>query len=179
MYLSKISIDSTPASIHRLVMRGFPSTDDESPRAKWKILYRIEPNGVILVQSAIAPDWSAVLPPTAVATRPIEHKIADGQQYLFRLALNPVATRERRRYPVTAEEWLAKRSLGADLGVADVDYSVIRDWSNSGHRIKLDLAMVTGYLTVTDCDRLLTVLTDGVGKGRAYGAGMMSVVPAI
>ena len=179
MYLSKISLRSLPASVHRLVMRGFPSTEHDSPRAKWGILYRVEPSGVVLVQSAIEPDWSAVAPPESVSIRLLSPKINIGQVYAFRIAINPVVVQRGRRVPVPVEDWLAKRDLGAELDIAHVDYSRITDTSGDGHRVTLSVARVEGVLKVADTGRLQEVLTKGVGKSRAYGCGMLSIAPTL
>lgn len=43
----------------------------------------------------------------------------------------------------------------------------------------LDLAMATyeGNLVVTDKEKFIKALTEGIGKKKAYGFGMMTVIP--
>ena len=43
----------------------------------------------------------------------------------------------------------------------------------------LDLAMATyeGNLVVTDKEKFIKTLTEGIGKKKAYGFGMMTVIP--
>jgi hypothetical protein len=121
MYLSKITPQKDPfLAAHRLVMRGFPDTDSESPRSMWNVLYRVEPDGCLLVQSDILPDWSAVLPVDAVTTKQYDPRLIEGKCYRYRMALNPVAVRQGRRCPVSVETWLGKRDLGAHFEIKSV-----------------------------------------------------------
>jgi CRISPR-associated protein Cas6/Cse3/CasE subtype I-E len=106
------------------------------------------------------------------------YAVAAGESYLFRMAINPVVVQQKRRIPTTAEAWLEKRDLGADLVIQDVVYTTHHDRSGSGCRVVTEVATVSGLLTVTNPERLLEVLHNGIGRGRAYGAGLLSIVPA-
>lgn len=177
MYLSKFFSDcASVGSLHRLVMRGFPDGKD---RAECAALYRVEPDGAVLVQSAVRPDWSAVLPAGAVQTRQFEITPADG---IFRIAINPIAVRQRRRIPVSAADWLTARAerLGARFDIKSVDYATVHDYSvQSGrqHHITTEVATVTGLIQVVDADALAAAMRSGIGRARAYGCGLLSIVP--
>ncbi|MBZ9645784.1 type I-E CRISPR-associated protein Cas6/Cse3/CasE [Streptomyces sp. PSKA30] len=45
------------------------------------------------------------------------------------------------------------------------------------HQVTLVTVTYDGRLTVTDPDRLRTTLTQGLGKAKAYGCGLMTLVP--
>ena len=173
MYLSKISFATESA--HRLVMAGFPETDSSTPRADWGILYRQEPQGCLLVQSQICPDWSNVLPPGAVQTKNFELTLGNNHQCRFRLAFNSVKRSRGQDVAIAPSEWLAARDIGATLDVSSICTSELSDISSSGHRVRITRAIADGTLTVTNADRLLHVITHGIGRGRAYGCGLLTL----
>lgn len=178
MYLSQIAL-LTPAlrsqPHHRLVMAGFPETDAPSPRATWQILYRAEGDR-LLVQSAIAPNWSNSLPPSVpVATKNIEPRYEAGCRYRFRLAFNSVARCDGADKFISPNDWFARRDLGGDISYGAPTVETVADVSSTGHRVVLRRATVDGTILVTDVDRLTHVVCEGIGRGRAYGCGLLSV----
>lgn len=179
MYLSRIQVDlSKVRSVHRLVMAGFPQVDSNSPRAQLKVLYRVD-GRYILVQSDLKPDWSQVLAPGQWESKPSRLEIKVGRQYLFRATINPVAqNRGRRRYSVPIETWLENRQLGADLDIRKVNYHTVSDFSRTGRRLTMDACDIEGVLTVTDTQVLQACIENGLGRAKAYGCGLISLVPA-
>ena len=175
MYLSKIStIPDTSA--HRLVMAGFPSLDSSTPRADLGILYRVEPGDSLLVQSAIAPNWGRVLPSSSWQTRKYDPDIRH-DSYRFRMTINPVAVRDRRRVPIPPDEWLSRRDFGADFTIYRSQLHRITEQSSTGHRVVICAYALEGVLSVYDPPRLATAVQAGMGKARAYGCGLLTVVP--
>lgn len=45
------------------------------------------------------------------------------------------------------------------------------------NRIKHARTQFEGTALITDPDQLRTRLTDGIGKGKAYGCGLLSIAP--
>lgn len=174
-HLARLVFPTMPASLHRAVMAAFPDGGDNA-RAEWRILHRLEPDGSVLVQSAVPGVWASILPWSAYQQRTITHEPIEGQRYLFRMAINPVVTRNGRRIPTTADAWLSRRDIGAVLDIQDIAYATRYDKSSSGHRVITEVATVSGGLVVTDVERLTEVLCNGLGRGRAYGCGLVSIV---
>lgn len=114
-----------------------------------------------------------------------------GQKMSFRLTANPVRSvkqddRRGKVYPhVTAGqqlEYLEKRAEGLGFALADNDYQIVRrDFpilrKKGGKTIKLARAIYEGNLIIENADIFRKTLTEGVGKEKAYGFGMMTVVP--
>lgn len=173
-HLARLVFPTMPDSVHRAVMAAFPDGGDNA-RAEWRILHRLEP-GSVLVQSGVPGNWASILPWSAYQQRTITHDPIEGQRYLFRMAINPVSTRNGRRIPITAEAWLERRNIGASLEIQDVSYTTHYDRSSSGHRVVTEVATVSGSLVVSDVPRFTDVLCNGLGRGRAYGCGLVSVV---
>lgn len=51
--------------------------------------------------------------------------------------------------------------------------------SGGGRPVSLLSVTFEGFLTVTDADLFRCTLTEGIGRGKAYGMGMLTVVRAV
>lgn len=171
-------------------------------RKNWQILFRLE--GVtLLVQSGIKPNWSRL--PTGYTPdgeiRELDFQtIQAGQRLKFRLVANPVRqhTYERTdengqpilkadgsgklqqktwRHLITKEDdqiqWLANHMKAAALEECYVGSpgKINREQKSSIIRtVQFD-----GVLQVIHPLEFLEVLTNGIGRGRAYGCGLLSI----
>lgn len=175
MYLTKIACPSSGSSFHKLVMWGFPKTDDPNPRQKWGVLHRVD-GRFLLVQSQIEPVFPALLETQTKAYDPV---LESGRSYRFRLAINPVTQSRYGRKPVDPIAWLQSRDLGAKLEVCNLVSVTTPERSRRGGRVSsfaLTVATLDGALECTDPGRLRECIVKGVGRGRAYGCGLLSVV---
>lgn len=190
-------------AVHRQIMALFPRDlpgDPNARRANHGILYRIDNiNGhpVVLVQSIVAP----VLLPTSARTTtlpldawefPLNTKVA------FRVALNPVArtgrTKPGYQHPdgralVTDRPGPRERVLPFDevpawleskthAALADVEVlNHFRDTTTSG-RQRLTIDTIDATATITDPRAFDTLRRNGIGKGKSYGAGLLTARPA-
>jgi len=180
MYLTKLCISHTcgsglSSSFHKLVMWGFPRTDGLNPRQKWGVLHRVD-GRFLLVQSQIEPVFPALLETQTKVYSPV---LELGRSYRFRLAINPVKQFKGRRSPVDPVTWLESRDLGAKLEVCNLVSTTAIEKSRRGGRVAsfpLVVATLDGVLECTDPARLKECIVNGVGRGRAYGCGLLSVV---
>ena len=157
-------------------MTGFPVTNKHSPRAEWEVLFRHDGDST-LVQSLIAPDYSRVIAPEQIQQKEYTPTLIEGNQYRFRLAINAIARQSRTGRDLNCDPmvWLSQR----DFGVTFDDMSAIHDpliEKSRGQTIRVNRYNVDGILTVTDAERLATAISSGIGRGRAWGCGLMSLV---
>ena len=120
------------------------------------------------------------------------NKITDQSIWRFRLVANPthcVKTKSGRgkvMAHVTPEhqmEWLKTKAAANGFELVDDNCFVLaNEWKNfykntSGKdmRVRLMLASFEGILRVTDVDAFRKALISGIGRGKAYGAGMLTV----
>jgi CRISPR system Cascade subunit CasE len=174
-------------------------------------LFRIDPQPgggvVILVQSAVPPDWDyAFKNASFLLAAPPQKKqydpcFTDGQRLHFRLTANPTRrlsrhSRERdgqpveqkwigKRVPVPTDclfEWLARKAEQSGFSVekgstavqpAYIYVNKARD--GGGHRLRS--VRYEGILEVRDPDKFRNSLLRGVGPGKAFGFGLISVAP--
>lgn len=182
-------------AMHVLLMRALP--DAIGGRAGAGLLYRIEDEGSVLAQSAIPARWDAIADHLhTVVSKDIEEAhsaIGPGSTLKFLLHANPtfdavIDGRRRRtgiREPARQIEWLARKlgSCGARLAT-DGQMPLValgESWEQKTHRRGERLThrgvAYRGALVVDDPDAFRTALRAGVGRGRAYGFGLLSVAP--
>ncbi|MCH8611568.1 type I-E CRISPR-associated protein Cas6/Cse3/CasE [Arsenicicoccus dermatophilus] len=183
---------------HRAVMRLFerelPGAAHER-RATGQILYRVDHHldgsSTVLVQSRHALETA---PPQARATTIPRGgwDLAAGTPVLFRVAVNAVRRRTerddagRRREslstlaPDEVPEWVSAKVSDA-LTLDEVFGHTRRTHHHRRHRDRTPprfvVDTVDGLATVADAAALQQLRLDGVGRGKAYGAGLLTVRP--
>lgn len=129
------------------------------------------------------------------AYSPFLEKLQKGQRWQFRLRANPVRnsnteTDESGRGKVfahvTAEQqmqWLMARAESCGVALKQEEFAVVHnDWkkfhkgSRGQHQVVLRTATFEGMLSITDADRFRQSLTSGIGRARAYGCGLMTIM---
>jgi CRISPR system Cascade subunit CasE len=202
MYLSRLILNprsrqvrrelAEPYEMHRTLSRAFPSAADGGPG---RILFRADVSRatgvpVLLVQSRQVPDWSAVTAlhdylAAPVQWRAISPQFARGQQLRFRLRANPTVKRDGKRLGLLREEdqlaWLRKKGKDGGFAVsgalaAPEGFAQGRKIDAHGPHNLCHLAVrFDGVLTVLDVDCFAKTLDAGIGAGKAFGFGLLSV----
>lgn len=188
---------------HNWVESSFPENFGKNrPRHLWR-LDTLNHKRYLLVVSDEKPDLHLLgkygVSGTA-ETKNYDHFLSQVNQneiYNFRLTANPVhrvtqsGQKSGRIYPhITVQkqkEWLIDRaeSCGFELirdesGIYKFDI-VNRDWPLLLHkgskRVKLSRVTFEGQLKVNDLAIFKQHLTSGIGKEKAYGMGMLTIIP--
>ena len=124
-------------------------------------------------------------------------RLEAGQQWRFRLSANPTVSEAQGpgvrgkvrpcRTVGQQEEWLSKRAaaIGVSFGDSEPAFVVTRRGMSefprtdtvTGQRKRVQLTKATyeGALEVVDVDLLRRALVQGVGRGKAYGCGLMTL----
>jgi len=123
-------------------------------------------------------------------------RLAAGQAWAFRLRANPVVRRRdstgrTKTIPLTLRgqrDWLLGRagSLGVRFAEDDEGFpsfqvadrkaeSFTRANAERGRQVSIVTAQFDGMLEVADAERLRRALTDGVGRAKAYGCGLLTL----
>ncbi len=195
MYLSLLHLNldhrqvrkdvANPYSMHQTLARVL----DGEPRFLWRLETGsgFDDYG-LLVQTSGRPDWRALADrfpgyaePAAGTPKPYEPSLYEGQLLRFRLYANPTVSREGKRLGLYREEeqleWLATR-LGA-AGAEPRQVLVTRRRKlkipKSGEVVVLAVAQFDGVLQVTDPSGLLAAVRSGIGHGKAFGLGLLSI----
>lgn len=169
--------------VHQAVMSLFRPDLPGAPgerRAASGILYRLEgEHRRLLVQSAIAPQRTD----HGIRLTTLEgllDQIDAGRRVRFSADLNAVRCQARtgRRLPVPAGElsqWTIDRLTPSLRHVELLDARLV---TRSAGPVPIVVARVTGIGVVGQPDGLIRLLRSGVGRAKAYGCGLLSVLPA-
>lgn len=187
--------------LHRRVMSLFPDDLGEQPRRSGGVLFRVESAGAgmrVLIQSSQRPDVSA-LPDGygdvgVIGMKGLLDSLTNGMRVRYRLTANPSKQYARGHtgpgrpgqrvalHGEQAEEWWLSRAGKAGLALETMVMIPRPDATDSGHRIKgrgmrHAVAQFDGTATVVDAATLQDAIVNGVGRGKAFGCGMLSILP--
>ncbi len=192
-----------PYEMHRTIMRGFTS-ERESANVLYRM--ETNPySGVmtLLVQSTVEPQWE---PLTQVgqgqyllslpAWKAVDLGLQKGQLLRFRLVANPSVKRDGKRHALYKEEeqrrWLETKGTGCtekkrpshgfqvldmDIQKGDNQYGRIHRYNDEQHKVTIHRVQFDGILQVTDPVAFLAAIQSGIGSGKAFGFGLLSVAP--
>ncbi|MFH9606593.1 type I-E CRISPR-associated protein Cas6/Cse3/CasE [Streptomyces sp. NPDC017448] len=191
--------------LHQRMLQMFPDGVEGPARAAFGVLFRAEdgPRGPrILLQSHIKPD-SSRLPNSygRVETRSLDALLSTlhkGMVVNYRCVANPVrkpGTTSREAYglpPVVAlsgnaaVEWWERQSRAGGLEPLHIDahpLAMVRGNKSSKktdpkRQIQHARTQFDGTARVVDAGLLREKLATGIGRGKAYGCGLLSIAPA-
>jgi CRISPR system Cascade subunit CasE len=201
MYLSKLILNdrdrqvsrhiSNVHDLHRGIMQAFPDEQREKARADWNVLFRLEPDSnILLVQSSLEPDWSK-LPENYLSRKDWKPFDLDVNQFpvdrllQFRLKANP-SKRDKATgktvglyYQPDQVNWLHRQSERNGFKVESIDTIPTPNlWGKkkeSKDSIKVHTVLFQGILKVQDPSLLVSAIQQGIGKGKSYGCGLLSL----
>lgn len=158
-----------------------------------RTLWRLEQGEVfdeynLLVQTTQPPDWQALLnrfpgyaEPAEGTPKLFDPQLREGQLLRFRLYANPTVSREGKRQGLYREEeqldWLASRLMraGAQPRQVIVSRRGRLRIPKSPQAAVLAVGQFDGVLRVEDPDQLLNAIRHGIGHGKAFGLGLLSL----
>ncbi|EDY43248.1 type I-E CRISPR-associated protein Cas6/Cse3/CasE [Streptomyces sp. SPB074] len=187
-------------NLHKRVMSLFPDDLGERARQQTGALFRFEEDATrgsrLLVQSVVTPDPTR-LPARYGAVRsteitPLLQRLRPGVRVNYRLTGNATRTLSRDTtagrpnqviplHGADAEEWWLRRAASAGLDIHKIHTTELDDAAGNRHdkqRIRHARTRFDGTATVTDPDALRTCVTTGIGRGKSYGCGLLSLAPA-
>ncbi|MCG9063933.1 type I-E CRISPR-associated protein Cas6/Cse3/CasE [Laribacter hongkongensis] len=187
---------SDPYSLHRVVYSLFPDVRSDAGKLA------SEASGIqfadlggdvrgrkVLLLSDRAPAANVDGRHGEVNSRPLPAGFLDHQMYRFRIVINPTRRDNvsKKLLPVKGREaiadWFmtrAETSWGfiADPAALQVErVEVLRFKEKAQRDVTLAQAHITGVLRVADADTFRQSVARGIGRGRAFGCGLLQIVP--
>jgi len=203
MYLSSLKLNPRNRSVqrdigsarqmHRTVLHAFP--DDLKDE---RVLYRVDQGAEahqisLLVQSHISPDWSnlehgyLVAAPDGVAMKQWQFQPTKGQRLAFRLRANPTkrlsagkGNKGKRIGLYKLEEqinWLQRKATDHGFAIQTAMPTQQQRVDDRRQDLKFFSVQFDGILQVTDPPVFLAAIQLGIGSGKAFGFGLLSVAP--
>ena len=205
MYLSRVAIDvkkyesmralSNLERLHGMVESSFAGGRQ---RNLWR-LDRLDGTDYLLMLSPIPPQNNNLpdqigLDGSAWETKAYNSlltRIIPGSKWHFRLTANPtvsVLKNGKKRGKVKAitiahkqREWLMRQAAKKGFMLRNTDFDIIQsEWKTikkGGKEIQILAVSFEGLLTVSDADAFCLSLVTGIGKEKAFGMGLLTVVP--
>jgi CRISPR system Cascade subunit CasE len=155
---------------HQSVMAAFERVETDQPRSALGILFRVDGTDTI-IQSNV--------PPQAIKgaiVQPYTPTMVANQRFAFRVAINAVARKDSKERNVEPEGWFAVRDLGAAFEIRGTQHDPFLARSSNGGKLLVNRWLVEGILTVTDAEKLTQSIKQGLGRGKAWGCGLLSIV---
>ncbi len=188
LYLSRFLFEKSPEGIRLLenphalhaVVRGMGGGE--------RYLYRVETvrgAPALLVQTLLHPDLTGV-PEGALRLVGVKRldpsSLREGAPYRFLLRANLIQQKKGRATRLLSLDEAVQRAKWAIRGaeVAAVQAQRLRPLKvrRPGSKpFSIDVVEFRGVLTVRDREALFDVLSQGVGRARGYGLGLLSLAP--
>ena len=205
MYLSRIQLSLNERStmkaladlkyFHEALESCFPG---DRPRTIWRI-DKLKDNLYVLVLSGERTDLSSFcrqFSPTEHSWQtkdyePLLSRIKNGNIWRFRLSANPthrvkdpISEKKKLCAHITTDlqkKWLIKKSQQHGFQLATDGFDVTENkWfrfrKSSGDVVTILSVTYEGLLMVTDVELFRQALTNGIGRGKAYGMGLLTVI---
>jgi CRISPR system Cascade subunit CasE len=187
--------------MHRTLMRMVPDDLGKTPRQNAGLLFRLdhtEDADLLLVQATtvltpqrlpggygttevkdLAPLFTALR-----ANLPVRYRVALNPAKRARLPLERKEKKERGKIipliGAEADQWWLRRAEEAGLHVLTMAATPLRPATapdHADHAVRHHLTRYDGNATVTDPRALTAALISGIGRGKSYGAGLLSLAP--
>lgn len=187
---------------HNWVEMSFPEEINENERSRklWRI-DRIGDRTFLLIVSEVKPDLKALEKygvDNTARTKDYEkflEQLKEGQTLRFRVALNPVISKmdentkgRGKIYPCynieDQRKFFLDRSLKNGFELKDEDFQIVERahplFKKRGMKhVKLNKVVYEGKLKIKDREKFIKTLKEGIGREKAYGFGMMTVIPVM
>jgi CRISPR system Cascade subunit CasE len=125
-----------------------------------------------------------------VQTKPIHAGFLAHERYSFEITINP-GKRDKQTGKILpirgregVEQWFKSRApqswgFNVDHDNLQAGQIGVQSFEKSGKTITHGSAALKGCLTVIDRDRFIQSFTHGIGRGRAFGFGLLQIAPLI
>jgi CRISPR system Cascade subunit CasE len=120
---------------------------------------------------------------------PLLDRILEGERWQFRLTANPVVSKMNGKImahitPEFQKKWLSSRAKRLGFSVDENEFQTVQSkWydfrkknGTGSFRIRLLSVTFEGILTITDAKQFRETLCNGIGREKAYGQGLLTVV---
>jgi len=125
-----------------------------------------------------------------VKTAPIFMSFANHDEYAFEITINP-AKRDSATGKIVSirgrdevEQWFIQRaaeSYGFKVNPSSIqtEQMSVQTFEKSGQVVTHGSATIKGQLVVTDRKLFLNSFTQGIGRGKSFGFGLLQIVPLL
>lgn len=202
MYLTKLVLNTKSKYVvshmadcewvHKQIMElGFGHIQASQPRGTLKVLYALD-GSTIYIQSAVKPEFRNIKnefihEPQILQIDKMKEMCLDGSCVRVRCTCNPTYHDDngKRRFILSEEkrdEWFRNVMIhnGAEVLVLSQTpestiWGIKKDADGKTHRIYAKSVTYTGALRINDTEKFWNIFSNGIGKAKSYGCGMLMI----
>ena len=175
-------------SLHRVVLDLYPRRTDGEGSAGCNRAVQWADRGEhlmgreILLLSTCPPKQDGLPDDVQVLVRQLPDSFWEHDVYRLQMDVNPSRSKEHERYAVPfreAERWLRAKSERSGFTFMQLQlghYGSVR-FQKASQLVTLAELRVDGVIRVLDRDLFRQTVTQGFGRGKAFGLGLMQVIP--
>lgn len=195
MFITKIKLNlknhllfkhlTTLDAYHAYLQASFPAENllNIRNRSLWRLETQNKEPDILLV-SQVAPDKKVL----AKYATTVEIKNYDNfidtlnpkRIYTFKLTANPTRMINNKHTACYNNQetfdWLNSHSIKHGFKVANVNIMCKQDYFIKKYHFKIHAVTFTGFLQITDLDKFKQALVTGLGREKAYGMGLLTVI---
>ncbi len=123
-----------------------------------------------------------------LSSKKIAPNFLDYKQYRFEVVINPCQrnNKSRKIVPIKGREaiaeWFVEKSetswgFSVNSQNIEVTNNHVKSFDKKGHQVTQGYATVMGILEVTNKEKFIQSFQQGIGRGRAFGCGLLQIVP--
>ncbi|MCI9488200.1 MAG: type I-E CRISPR-associated protein Cas6/Cse3/CasE [Lachnospiraceae bacterium] len=202
MYLSRVMLNTalretmkalvSPSLFHGAIENSF---DGDRERRLWR-LDDLNAKKYVLILSETVPDLKGFAEQFGCAGEyetkdysPLLDRISEGGTWQFRLTANPVISKSHGKImahitPGFQKKWLKSRAEKLGFSLNENEFEAMRSkWydfhkknGSGSSRIRFLSVTFEGILTVKDVEQFKETLCSGIGREKAYGQGLLTIV---
>ena len=191
--------------LHQLLWKAFSNGAEKERDYLFRLESRTRRGYVVLVQSRSQPQWDQVLEADEYEMKSFDPIFSKGERYLFFLRANAVVSQRSeknkrgKKVPLAPAAyvdqaviqdgvcvevkpgWLSRRAedAGFRVSVASNRGRYRAEGWSKGKKSKPPIVLIgqdlDGVLEVTDSDRFYQTYVNGLGRGKGFGFGLLSL----
>lgn len=177
---------------HKTIMTGFPHTNSIDARNEFGVLFRAEEtkDGLyILVQSKFKPNWDVLVEKNILTSFEVKQwerpLFLEDEVFYFKIKAYPTKTVRGKKIELKTDaeqlEWIKNKFTNGGFDVKI--NSLVRERQTRANLNKNPATtrsggcLYSGVITVLDPRLALDTYQKGIGRGRAFGYGLLSIKP--
>jgi CRISPR system Cascade subunit CasE len=176
--------------IHRVVYDLFEPVPDRAASGG-----QVPPSGILYADRGTKKGWREIVivsdrgpqqpPDGEIESREIPARLLGFSAYRFETTVNPVKRENSsgRLVPLRTREavaeWFAAKAPGWGFNAQHLEVVSLEvlQFEKKGQQVTLGQATLAGLLSVRDSARFARSFTNGIGRGKAFGCGLLQIVP--
>lgn len=179
-------------SLHRVIYSLFEdirSSQQKQTGVSSGILYADKGGDITHRKILILANRNPIVPEQGeLSSKKIADNFLDYQSYRFEVVINPCQrhNKSRKIVPIKGREAIAEwfinkspQSWGFKVVSEEIEATNnhVKQFDKKGHQVTQGYATVIGTLQVIDKEKFIKSFQQGIGRGKAFGCGLLQIVP--